>query len=146
MTFLLHVLVALAVIIATTRIVGQLFKRIGQPAVMGELVGGILLGPSLFGWIAPGAYAALLTPAVLPFLRVYAQVGVILFMFLIGLDLDVRAILQSGRATVAISHASIVLPFALGYALAHPLYPRLSPPSVPFMPFEIGRASCRERV
>jgi Kef-type K+ transport system membrane component KefB len=137
MPFLLHVLVALAVIIATTRIVGHLFRRIAQPAVMGELVGGILLGPSFFGWIAPDAYAELLRPVVLSFLRVYAQVGVILFMFLIGLDLDVRAILRSGRATIAISHASIVLPFALGYALAHPLYPRLSPPSVPFMPFAL---------
>ena len=132
-----HALVALAAIIGATRLVGYLFQRINQPAVMGELVGGILLGPSLLGWIAPDVYAALLPPAVVPLLRIHAQTGIILFMFLVGLELDGRAIRQSSRATIVISTASIVLPFVLGYALAHLLYPRLAPPSVHFTPFAL---------
>jgi Kef-type K+ transport system membrane component KefB len=137
MPLLISALVALATIIVFTRVVGYLFQRIGQPAVIGELVGGILLGPSLLGSIAPDVYAALLPSAVMPLLRIHAQIGVILFMFLVGLELDRRMIRQSGRATVAISQASILLPFALGFGLASVLYPRLSPASVPFPPFAL---------
>jgi Kef-type K+ transport system membrane component KefB len=132
-----HVLIALAVIIAATRLVGYLFQRIDQPAVIGELLGGILLGPSLLGWVAPDLFTALLPPAVMPLLRLHAQAGVIVFMFLVGLELDGRMIRRSSRATIFISHASIVLPFALGYGLAHVLYPRLAPPSVQFTPFAL---------
>ena len=134
---LVHLLVALAVIIAATRLVGHLFQRIDQPAVIGELVGGILLGPSLLGWVAPEVSAWLLPPSVVPLLRLHAQAGVIFFMFLVGLELDGRMIRQSSRAMIIISHASIVLPFILGYGLAHVLYPRLSPPSVQFTPFAL---------
>ena len=133
----LHVLVALAVIVATTRLVGHLFRRIGQPAVIGELVGGILLGPSLLGWVAPDLSAWLFPAAVLPLLRLHAQAGVIFFMFLIGLELDGQMIRRSGRTTIFISYASIILPFVLGYALAHVLYPRLAPPDVQFTPFAL---------
>jgi Kef-type K+ transport system membrane component KefB len=133
----LHVLVALGVIVATTRLVGRLFQRIGQPAVVGELVGGILLGPSLLGWVAPDLSAWLFPAVVLPLLRLHAQAGVIFFMFLVGLELDRQMLRRSSRATIFISYASIVLPFVLGYALAHPLYPRLSPPGVRFTPFAL---------
>ena len=133
----LHVLVALALIVATTRLVGNLFRRIGQPAVIGELVGGIMLGPSLLGWVAPDVSAWLFPAAVLPLLRLHAQAGVIFFMFLVGLELDGQMIRRSSRATVFISNASIILPFVLGYALAHGLYPRLAPPDVPFTPFAL---------
>ena len=132
-----HVVVALAVIVATTRLVGNLFRRIGQPAVIGELVGGIMLGPSLLGWVAPDVSAWLFPTAVLPLLRVHAQAGVIFFMFLVGLELDGQMIRRSSRATVFISNASIILPFVLGYALAHVLYPRLAPPEVQFTPFAL---------
>jgi Kef-type K+ transport system membrane component KefB len=132
-----HLLVALAAIIAATRLVGYLFQRIDQPAVIGELVGGILLGPSLLGWVAPDLYAALLPPAVMPLLRLHAQAGVIFFMFLVGLELDGQMIRRSSRPTIFISHASIVLPFALGYGLAHVLYPRLAPAAVQFTPFAL---------
>ena len=132
-----HVLVALVVIVVTTRFVGYVFQRIGQPAVIGELVGGILLGPSLLGWLAPDVSASLFPPAVMPLLRVHAQAGVIFFMFLVGLELDGQMIRQSSRTTVFISFASIVLPFVLGYALAHVLYPRLAPPGVQFTPFAL---------
>ena len=132
-----HVLVALVVVVATTRFVGQLFRQIGQPAVIGELVGGILLGPSLLGWLAPDLSAWLFTPSVMPLLRLHAQAGVIFFMFLVGLELDVQMIRRGSRTTVLISYASIILPFVLGYALAHVLYPRLAPPGVQFTPFAL---------
>ena len=113
-------------IIIATRVVGYLFKRIHQPAVIGEVVGGILLGPSLLGWIAPSVYAQLLPPAIAPILGVHAQLGVILYMFLVGLELDLGIIRRSGHATVAISHASIIVPFLLGSTLALALYPSLA--------------------
>jgi Kef-type K+ transport system membrane component KefB len=131
-----HLLLAVAVIIATTRAVGIAGKRIGQPAVMGELAGGILLGPSFLGWVAPSWAAALFPPEVMPALRVHAQAGVVLFMFLVGLELDLRVVRRSGTATIAISHASIVLPFVLGLLLAGPLHDRLST-GVPFLPFAL---------
>ena len=85
---LLHVLLALVVVIVAARVCGALCRRIHQPPVIGEVIAGILLGPSLLGRIAPAAMAYLLPPSVAPFLSVIAQIGVILFMFLVGLELD----------------------------------------------------------
>jgi Kef-type K+ transport system membrane component KefB len=134
---LFHLLVALAVVILTARAVGYLFRLIDQPLVIGELVGGVLLGPSLLGRFAPDWSATLLPPEVAPFLSVHAQLGVILYMFLVGLEIDLRVIRRQGRATVAISHASIVLPFVLGSALALGLYPRYAGEAVPFTVFAL---------
>ena len=132
-----HVLLALAVIIVTARVVGAVFSWIDQPAVLGEIVGGIMLGPSLLGRIAPGVFANLLPPPVALFLGVYAQIGIMIYMFLVGLELDVTVLRKRGHATVAISHASIIVPFLLGAALAIPLYPILSSGGVPFTVFSL---------
>jgi Kef-type K+ transport system membrane component KefB len=134
---LFHLLLALAVIIATARLIGVCFTWLGQPPVIGEVVGGIMLGPSLLGRIAPGAYAGLLPPQLVPVLGTYAQLGVILYMFLVGLELDLSTIRKSGRATVAISHASITVPFLSGTALALVLYPILSSQAVSFTVFAL---------
>jgi Kef-type K+ transport system membrane component KefB len=120
---MLHVLLALVVIIVTARVIGAVFRRIHQPPVIGEVIGGILLGPSLLGMVAPSAYVALLPAQAAPFLGVIAQLGVILYMFIVGLHLDLSVVRASGRAALAISHASIVCPFVLGVALALPLFP-----------------------
>src|SRR5205807_4761231 len=85
---LLHVLLALALVIATARALGTLFRLAHQPPVIGEIIAGILLGPSLLGRIAPSVAHYLLPPTVAPFLNVLSQVGVILYMFLVGLELD----------------------------------------------------------
>src|SRR6267154_1529940 len=106
-------------------------------AMIGEIIAGILLGPSLLGRLAPGASAYLFPPAVGPFLNIIAQVGVILYMFLVGLELDPQLLRKRGHATVAISHASILAPFILGAALALVLYPRLSSGSVSFTNFSL---------
>ncbi len=133
----LHVLLALVVVIIAARAVGALFRRMQQPAVVGEIVAGILLGPSLLGRVAPHVSAYVLPPSIAPFLNVLSQVGVILYMFLVGLELDPGLLKKRGHATVAISHASIVLPFVLGALLALFLYPRLSSSDVPFVCFSL---------
>jgi Kef-type K+ transport system membrane component KefB len=134
---LLNVLVALTVIMITARLVGILFARLHQPPVMGEVVGGLLLGPSVLGRISPEAAAVLLPPAAAPFLGVIAQLGVILYMFLVGLELDLPALRGRIAVTLTISLASIVVPFALGIALAWQLYDALAPDGVAFASFAL---------
>jgi Kef-type K+ transport system membrane component KefB len=132
-----HVLLALVVVMAVGQVLARLFVRLGQPPVLGEVVGGILLGPSLLGWAWPAAYAFLLPPAVAPYLGVVAQLGVILYMFLVGLELNAGLLRRQAHAAVTISHAGIVFPFLLGAALALLLYPRLAGPNVPFTSFAL---------
>jgi len=134
---LFHVLFALAAVVVSGRIVGSLFKKIGQPPVIGEVVAGIMLGPSLLGRVAPDAYAWLLPPSVAPHLGILSQIGVILYMFVVGLELDWEQLRKRGHATIAISHASIVVPFLLGALLALGLYPVLSSDDVGFTPFAL---------
>jgi Kef-type K+ transport system membrane component KefB len=134
---LLHVLLALAVVIVVARALGTLFSYFQQPPVVGEIVAGILLGPSLLGRVAPALSDQLLPKSVAPFLNVLSQVGVILYMFLVGLELDPGLLRKRGHATVAISHASIITPFLLGSVLALHLYPRLSSADVPFTVFSL---------
>mgnify|MGYP006272779915 CR=1 FL=1 len=137
MNTLFHSLLALAAIIVTSRLVGVAFRHLGQPSVIGEVFGGILLGPSLLGSVAPSLYALLLPSSVAPFLGTYAQIGVILYLFLVGLELDLGILRTSGQAALAISHASIVVPFFLGSCLALVLYPALSTSAVPFTVFAL---------
>ena len=134
---LLHVLLALALVVTTARLLGTLFRAAHQPPVIGEILAGILLGPSLLGRFAPVASAHLLPPAIAPFLNVISQVGVILYMFLVGLELDPGLMRQRGQATVAISHASIIAPFLMGSLLALLLYPIFSSRDVPFTNFAL---------
>src|SRR6266481_2844418 len=134
---LLHVLLALVVVIATARAMGWVFRNFNQPPVVGEIIAGIVLGPSLLGRLAPGAEGYLFPSTVGPFLNIIAQVGVILYMFLVGLELDPALLRKRGHSTVAISHASIVLPFLLGAAIALYLYPKLSTADVPFTCFSL---------
>ncbi len=137
MNQLLHVLLSLAVVIIAARAFGAIFKLFGQPAVIGEVVGGILLGPSFLGAIAPNVYQFVLPAVTAPFLGMIAQLGVILYMFLVGLELDLQVLRRSGHATLAISHASIVAPFLLGAGLALTLYEKMSTSQVPFTSFAL---------
>ena len=124
-------------ILLVARLVGWLFGKLHQPRVIGEMVAGILLGPSLLGWLAPGLSAALFPPASLGHLNSLSQVGLLLFMFLVGLELDLKQLRVLGRAAVVTSQVSIVLPFLFGFLLAFFLYPRLSDPSVNFTGFAL---------
>lgn len=134
---IVHVLLALVVIIVASRGLGAVFRKLGQPAVVGEVFAGICLGPSLLGRVSPAAQAYLLPPDVVPHLGVIAQIGVILFMFLVGLELDTSSIKRRTQATVAISHASIVVPFVLGAAMSLWLYPRHATSDVSFTVFAL---------
>lgn len=134
---LMHVLLALAVVIVTARLMGAVFRYLHQPAVIGEVIGGLVLGPSFLGRIAPELQEFLLPHSVAPFLAVIAQLGVILYMFLVGLELDLDVVRKSGHATLAISHASIIAPFLLGAGLALGLYPVMATSDVPFTNFSL---------
>lgn len=134
---LLSVLVALTVIMVTARLMGALFKRLNQPAVMGEVVGGLLLGPSLLGRVSPEAAAALLPAESAPFLGVISQLGVILYMFLVGLELDLHVLRNQVAMTAMISVTSIVVPFAMGAGLAWVLFEPLATTGIGFTPFAL---------
>ncbi len=126
----------LIVIIGLSRLIGRGARWLGQPLVIAEVVAGIVLGPSLLGWLAPDVMGALFPASSMPVLTMLSQVGLVLFMFLIGLELDPRLLKGRGHASVAISHSSIVVPFALGAAAgALWLYKSLSSPEVPFTSF-----------
>jgi Kef-type K+ transport system membrane component KefB len=129
-----HVLVALAAVIVMGQLLAKVFAYVHQPPVIGEVIAGIVLGPSLLG---VDISALILPPAVAPFLGLIAQLGVILYMFIVGLELDVGLLTHRVHATVATSHASILVPFLLGTLLALALYPRLSSSHVPFTSFAL---------
>jgi Kef-type K+ transport system membrane component KefB len=131
---LLRLLVALTAVIVTGQLLARVLAYVGQPPVIGEVAAGILLGPSLIG---PELSAIVLPPSIAPFLGVVAQIGVILYMFLVGLELYPGQLKHRARVTIATSHASIVLPFVLGALLALLLYPRLSTSDVPFTSFAL---------
>ncbi len=136
---LLPVLIQLVVIIAAARTFGALARRVGQPSVVGEIVAGLLLGPSLLGWLYPEIFASLFRPtlgevpqpladAVLPkIFTVIAQFGLIFLLFLVGLEFEFEHVRSHGRAAVLISIAGITVPFALGAGLAQLVHPHLEP-------------------
>ncbi|MGY1616687.1 cation:proton antiporter [Geodermatophilus sp. SYSU D00691] len=113
-----YVFIDLAVIMVIARVFGRLAVKVGQPAVVGEIIAGILLGPTLLGAL-PGDLDTLLIPAdIRPFLNVLAQLGLVLFMFLVGLEVDLSFIRGREKIAVSVSLASIALPFGLGFLLA----------------------------
>jgi Kef-type K+ transport system membrane component KefB len=134
---LLHVVLALAAVIVIGRALSLLLAHLRQPPVIGEVLAGIMLGPSLLGRVAPELGAYILPAAITPALTLVAQLGVVLYMFLVGLELNLDRVGSRARATVAISHASIVVPFVLGSCLALYLYPRFSTSDVPFTSFAL---------
>ena len=127
----------IVVIVATSRLAGGLLARLGQPRVVGEMAAGLVLGPTVFGQFAPSLSAIVFPAPSLGFVNAVAQVGLLLFMFLVGLELDATHLRRQGRAALLTSHASIVAPFLLGTALALGLYPRLAPAGVAFTPFAL---------
>jgi len=110
-------------------------SRLGQPAVIGEIVAGLLLGPSFFGWIAPAWYAWLFPAASLPALNELSQIGLVLFMFMVGLHLDLTEVYALRRVAGLAGVLSIAIPFVLGLALARPLH--ILAPSSPMLPFTL---------
>lgn len=125
------------VILAVARLMGRLFTRLGQPSVVGEMAAGILVGPSLFGLVAPDAFAFVFPATSLDVLKLLSQVGVCLFMFAVGMELDVDHVRNRAHTAVAVSHVSIVVPYLLGVALAYFLFSELAAPAATFTSFAL---------
>lgn len=134
---LARLLLQVIVIVVATRLMGALAARFRQPVVVGEVIAGILLGPSLLGWAAPEITAFIFPPATLGVLKLLSQIGVCLFMFVVGLELEVGHLRARARTAVLVSHVSIVFPFALGVVLAVSLYSRYAAVGTAFVPFAL---------
>ncbi len=124
-------------IVIAARLFGWIFRKIGQPTVIGEIIAGIVLGPSLFGLYFPDFKEALFPLESLGNLQVLSQVGLILFMFVIGMELDLKVLKNKANDAVVISHASIVIPFALGIGLSYFIYHQFAPEGVEFLSFSL---------
>ncbi|HEY9834212.1 MAG TPA: cation:proton antiporter, partial [Stenomitos sp.] len=131
------VLVQVLIIIGLSRLMGLGCRALKQPLVIGEIIAGIMLGPSLLGLLAPTLATTLFPAETLPFLNVLSQVGLIFFMFLIGLELDPKYLKGNLDIAILTSHVSILVPFSLGSLLALLLYPLVSNGSVAFTAFAL---------
>lgn len=129
--------VQLLVVITLAQVAGRLCRRVGQPAVVGEIITGILLGPSLLGLLAPEVFAFVFPTDSLGALRLLSQIGVCLFMFVVGMELDVRQVRTNSHVAIAVSHVSIALPYLLGVLLAYYLYSDLAGPGTTFTSFAL---------
>lgn len=124
-------------IIATARLFAYLFNKLGQPSVIGEIVAGIVLGPSVVGYWFPGVFAFLFPEGSLTNLQFMSQIGLILFMFVVGMELDLNVLSKRAQDAVVISHASIIIPYSLGVGLAYFLYLEFAPPTIAFSSFAL---------
>ncbi|MEN9488976.1 MAG: hypothetical protein RL494_1241 [Bacteroidota bacterium] len=124
-------------IIVVARFFGWIFKKIGQPSVIGEIIAGIFLGPSVVGMYFPEFSLALFPVESLGNLQFLSQIGLILFMFVIGMELDLKVLKNKANEAVVISHASIIIPFALGISLAYFIYYKFAPQGVEFLSFSL---------
>lgn len=131
------VLAEVSIVIGLSRLVGQAFRAIKQPQVIGEIVAGIMLGPSLFGMIAPQWAGALFPKESIPFLEVLSSVGLIFFMFLIGLELNPKYLKGNMKVAIVTSNVSIIAPFTLAYLLSLWIYPLVSLKTVSFTAFTL---------
>jgi K+:H+ antiporter len=130
-------LLQMITIILTARVVGSLFTKFGQPAVIGEMAAGILLGPSVLGLLFPGAVAFLFPASSMGMLRLLSQIGVVLFMFVVGMELNTDHLRDRSQAAVMVSHASILLPFFLGVTFSLSTYASFAPPHVSFSSYAL---------
>ncbi|MEO4006069.1 MULTISPECIES: cation:proton antiporter [unclassified Flavobacterium] len=130
-------LAQIVTIVFVARLFGELCKKIGQPMVIGEILAGIVLGPSLVGTYFPEFSNLLFPEASLGNLQFLSQIGLILFMFVVGMELDLKVLQNKAKEAVVISHASIVIPFTLGMVLAYFIYTQFAPDGVEFLSFAL---------
>jgi Kef-type K+ transport system membrane component KefB len=130
-------LLQIITIIIVARFFGWIFRKIGQPSVIGEIIAGIFLGPSVVGMYFP-EYSSILFPEnSIGNLQFLSQIGLILFMFVIGMELDLKILKNKANDAVVISHASIVFPFTLGIGLSYFIYHKFAPEGVDFLSFSL---------
>ena len=136
-TELSRLILQLAIILSISSFVGWIFVRLGQSAVLGEMTAGILLGPSLFGLVAHQAFLFVFAPASLDALRLFSQIGVCIFMFAVGMELDLSQVRHSAHRFLVIGHSSILIPYLFGVVLALFLYNNYAPSAASFTPFAL---------
>lgn len=132
-----QLILSIGIILLAARLCGWIFLKIGQPRVVGEMTAGILLGPSFFGRYFPHSFSYVFPTSSLPTIAVLSQLGLLLFMFVVGVEVDLKRVLKQGKAVVLISNVSILLPLALGIAMAKALYPQFAGAGVPFPTFAL---------
>lgn len=130
-------LLQIIIIIASARMFGFVCKKLGQPSVIGEIIAGIVLGPSLLGAIAPGASSFLFPPESLNTLHFFSQIGLILFMYIVGMDVELKVLGNKAPEAFVVSHASIIIPFTLGMVLAYYIFVNFAPTGVTFLSFAL---------
>lgn len=130
-------LLQIIVVIAIAKLFAEIFRRFGQPPVMGEMIAGIVLGPSVLGLIWPQAMTFLFPPASMATLGLLSQIGVILFMLVVGMELDIQHLREKASSAIMVSHVSIVAPFLLGASLSLVLFPYLAPANTSFTAFAL---------
>ena len=136
-TGLSRLILQLGIILSVSSAVGWAFTRSGQPAVLGEMAAGILLGPSLFGLVAHKAFLFVFAPASLDALRLFSQIGVCIFMFAVGMELDLSQLRHSAHRFLVIGHSSILIPYLFGVVLALSLYNNYAQAGTSFTPFAL---------
>ncbi|WP_211999938.1 cation:proton antiporter [Chitinophaga sp. HK235] len=130
-------LLQIILIMVVARAFGILANKVKQPSVVGEIIAGVLLGPSLLGWTMP-SFSAFLFPAdSMKNLQFLSQIGLAFFMFIVGMELDISKIRNKAHDAVMISHASIIVPFFLGVSLAYYLFTSFAPAGVSFLAFAL---------
>lgn len=124
-------------ILLVARFFGIMFTKIGQPMVIGEIVAGIILGPSILGMLSPALSNLLFPIDSLRSLQYLSQIGLTFFMFIVGMELDISKIKAKTKDAIIISHVSIIFPYFLGVLLAYYIYPSFAPPNVSFLSFAL---------
>lgn len=130
-------LLQVIVILLASRVVGMVLRKTGQPTVVGEMIAGILLGPSLLGWLSPATMAFLFPPQSMSSLGLLSQIGVVIFMFVVGMQLSLQHLRQNAHAAVLVSHASILVPLFLGAVLSLVIYRSSAPSNITFTSFAL---------
>jgi len=130
-------LMQIIVILITCRIFSWLFLKLGQPTVIGEIIAGIVLGPSIFGYFFPETSAILFPIESLGNIALLSQFGLVLFMFAIGMELDLKEVRRTMKQTVLISHTNTIIPFALGMITAYFVYEKYAYEDTPFLSFAL---------
>ncbi len=132
-----HVLLAIITILVFTQLLGRVLRYIHQPAVIGEMIGGILIGPSLLGRFFPEVHAFLFPETIFPFISRIAQLGIILYMFIVGLELELDVLKEKASSILVVAYGSMALPFLLGIAISIPLFKEFAPSGVTFESFAV---------
>ncbi|UYL07406.1 cation:proton antiporter [Bdellovibrio sp. SKB1291214] len=127
----------LVIVISVARFFGMIFRKLGQPSVMGEVLGGIVLGPSVIGYFFPGFTETVFHPESMVFLKHVAEIGITFYLFVMGLEIDLPRLRHSAKSAVLISQVSILFPFALGLLLAWQIFDQYAPAGIGHLEFSL---------